>query len=80
MDGGAWWGAVHGVTKSRTRSDFTFTSLKILFCSFMFQLPNKIIFYFTFFVIPASEIPTDILLLSVSLAGCYLKFSFSSLV
>ena len=46
----------------------------------MFQLPNKIIFYFTFFVIPASEIPTDILLLSVSLAGCYLKFSFSSLV
>ena len=27
MDGGAWWAAVHGVTKSRTRlSDFTFTS------------------------------------------------------
>ena len=26
MDGRAWWGAVHGVTKSRTRrSDFTFT-------------------------------------------------------
>ena len=26
MDGGAWWVAVHGVTKSRTRlSDFTFT-------------------------------------------------------
>ena len=26
MDGGAWWGAVHGVAKSRTRlSDFTFT-------------------------------------------------------
>ena len=26
MDGGAWWGAVHGVEKSRTRlSDFTFT-------------------------------------------------------
>ena len=26
MDGGAWWPAVHGVTKSRTRlSDFTFT-------------------------------------------------------
>ena len=26
MDGGAWWGAVHGVDKSRTRlSDFTFT-------------------------------------------------------
>ena len=25
MDGGAWWTAVHGVTKSRTRlSDFTF--------------------------------------------------------
>ena len=25
MDGGAWWAAVHGVTKSRTRlSDFTF--------------------------------------------------------
>ena len=26
MDGGAWWAAVHGVTRSRTRlSDFTFT-------------------------------------------------------
>ena len=26
MDGGNWWAAVHGVTKSRTRlSDFTFT-------------------------------------------------------
>ena len=26
MDGGAWWAAVHGVAKSRTRlSDFTFT-------------------------------------------------------
>ena len=26
MDGGAWWSAVHGVAKSRTRlSDFTFT-------------------------------------------------------
>ena len=26
MDGKAWWDAVHGVTKSRTRlSDFTFT-------------------------------------------------------
>ena len=26
MDGGAWWAATHGVTKSRTRlSDFTFT-------------------------------------------------------
>ena len=26
MDGGAWWAAVHGVTKSRTRlSDFTST-------------------------------------------------------
>ena len=25
MDGGAWWAAVHGVTKSRARlSDFTF--------------------------------------------------------
>ena len=25
-DGGAWWAAVHGVSKSRTRlSDFTFT-------------------------------------------------------
>ena len=27
MFGGAWWAAVHGVAKSRTRlSDFTFTS------------------------------------------------------
>ena len=26
MDGGDWWAAVHGVTKSQTRlSDFTFT-------------------------------------------------------
>ena len=26
MDGGAWWAAVHGVTKSQARlSDFTFT-------------------------------------------------------
>ena len=26
MDGGAWWAAVHGVTRSWTRlSDFTFT-------------------------------------------------------
>ena len=26
MDGGAWWAAVHGVSKSRTRlSDFIFT-------------------------------------------------------
>ena len=26
MDGGAWWAAVHGVAKSRTRlNDFTFT-------------------------------------------------------
>ena len=26
MDGGAWWAAVHGVSKSRTRlNDFTFT-------------------------------------------------------
>ena len=26
MDGGAWWAAVHGVTKSRTQlSDVTFT-------------------------------------------------------
>ena len=26
MDGGAWWAAVHGVTKNQTRlSDFTFT-------------------------------------------------------
>ena len=26
MDGGAWWAAVHAVTKSQTRlSDFTFT-------------------------------------------------------
>ena len=25
MDGGAWWAAVHGVAKSWTLSDFTFT-------------------------------------------------------
>ena len=29
MDGGAWWAAVHGVAKSRTRlSDFTFTFMR----------------------------------------------------
>ena len=29
MDGGAWWAAVHGVLKSRTRlSDFTFIFLR----------------------------------------------------
>ena len=29
VDGGAWWAAVHGVTKSQTRlSDFTFTHWK----------------------------------------------------
>ena len=29
MDGGAWWAAVHGVTKSWTRlNDFTFTHLR----------------------------------------------------
>ena len=28
MDGGAWWAAVHGFTKSQTRlNDFTFTFL-----------------------------------------------------
>ena len=25
MDGGAWWAAVHGVTKGTQLSDFTFT-------------------------------------------------------
>ena len=30
MDGGAWWAAVHGVVKSRTRlSDFTFTFMHL---------------------------------------------------
>ena len=34
MDGGAWWAAVHGVTKSRTRlSDFT--------CTFHFHALEK---------------------------------------
>ena len=29
MDGGAWWAALHGVSKSQTRlSDFTFTLRK----------------------------------------------------
>ena len=52
MDGGAWWAAVHGVTKSLTRlSDFTFTFFKKNFY-FIFKLyiivlvlPN-IIFHF----------------------------------
>jgi len=31
MDGGAWWAAVHGVEKSRTRlSDFTFSLLSCI--------------------------------------------------
>ena len=30
MEGGAWWGTIHGVTKSRTQlSDFTFTPMFI---------------------------------------------------
>ena len=34
MDGGAWWAAVHGVAKSRTRlNDFTFT---LYFCGLTF--------------------------------------------
>ena len=37
MDGGAWWAAVHGVAKSRTRlSDLTFTF--ILNFTFAFKL------------------------------------------
>ena len=33
MDGGAWWAAVRGVTKSRTRlNDFTFTFTFQCFC------------------------------------------------
>ena len=31
MDGGAWWAAVHGVTKSRTRLSDFFDSLLLLF-------------------------------------------------
>ena len=37
MDGGAWWAAVHGVTKSLTRlSDFTFTFLFFFLILFYF--------------------------------------------
>ena len=33
MDRGAWWAAVHGVAKNRTRlSDFTFTCFFYVFC------------------------------------------------
>ena len=38
MDGGAWWAAVHGVAKSRTRlRDFTFT-YTIAFSSLFFSM------------------------------------------
>jgi len=38
MDGGAWWAAVHGVAKSRTRlSNFTFSLSPSLYCP---SLPN----------------------------------------
>ena len=42
MDRGAWWAAVHGVAKSRTRlSNFTFTKMQVivleLFC-YMIQV------------------------------------------
>ena len=30
MDGGAWWAAVHGVTKSRTRLSFIFTFVSMI--------------------------------------------------
>ena len=43
MDGGAWWAAVHGVAKSRTRlSDFTFTSSStiLLRLQLMLKLPH----------------------------------------
>ena len=34
MDGGAWWGTVHGVAKTRTRlSNFTFTFFQAWFFS-----------------------------------------------
>ena len=39
MEGGAWWAAVRGVTRSRTRlSDFTFTFMLSLPCAAGFSL------------------------------------------
>ena len=40
MDKGAWWAAVHGVTKSRTGlSDFTFSSVQLLSHVQLFETP-----------------------------------------
>ena len=40
MDGGAWWAAVHGVAKSRTRlSDFPFFSFRIKVKASIFKHP-----------------------------------------
>ena len=44
MDWGAWWAAVHGVTKSQTRlSDFTYFTL--LYWNWMFQLLENILLW-----------------------------------
>ena len=41
MDAGAWWAAVHGVSKGRTRlSDFTFTFTNILLTAFLVFPPS----------------------------------------
>ena len=42
MDGGAWWAAVHGVVKSRTRlSDFTFMHWRRKWQPTLVLLPGK---------------------------------------
>ena len=49
MDGGAWWAAVHGVAKSRTRlSNFTFT--------FHFHALEKEVATHSSVLVPASSV------------------------
>ena len=51
MDGGAWWAAVRGVAKSRTRlSDFTFT-LAVLKCFAMLMVYFKCLHILSFLLL-----------------------------
>ena len=42
MDRGAWWAAVHGVAKSRTRlNNFTFTSLSYMYIMYVIFMQKE---------------------------------------
>ena len=68
MDRGAWWAAVHGVMKSRTRlSDFTFTFSEIA-VTFLFNSISQIayvgVLWFFFFSSRCSLCEEKLLFLS----------------